>query len=233
MAGYNPKQDVPILKPSELFDKRRQREEEKQKSYNKILEQIYIRIRTSSREGSDPWITYVVPPFLLGLPKIDLQDCIVYIVYMLRAQTYEVRYTYPNLLYISWKHHEKDYILKGSPIMSAMLSTQSSKPKGELRAHSGARVQFAEQILSSPSAGYGGASYGSNPRTQQTQQYQQNQQNQQQNQYYDPPVQQRQPVGRAPPRSVTEYQPPSSFLDAVERPVAEPRRSALDDFLNF
>jgi hypothetical protein len=119
--------------------------------------------------------------------------------------------------------------------MSAMLSTQSSKPKGELRAHSGARVQFAEQVLTSPSAGYGGASYGSNPRMQQNQnqQYQQYQQNQQQNQYYDPPVQQKQPVGRAPPRSVTEYQPPSSFLDAVERPVAEPRKSALDDFLNF
>jgi len=214
MAGYVQRQEIPMLKPTDLFDKRRQRDGAKLKSYNKILEQIYGRIKTSSRDGGDPWITFVVPPFILGLPKLDLQDCIVYLVYILRNQEYEVRYTYPNLLYISWKHHEKDYILKGSPIMSAMLATQSSKPRSELRGQSGSRVRFAEQVLSSPSIvsfssnSVHSAPYGSNPRMQQ-------------------------PVGLAPPRSVLEYQPPSAFLDAVERPVAEPRRSALDDFLHF
>jgi hypothetical protein len=216
MAGYIQKQEIPMLKPSDLFDKRRQRDSAKLKSYNKILEQIYGRIKTSSRDGGDPWITYVVPPFILGLPRIDLQDCIVYLVYIFRNQGYEVRYTYPNLLYISWKHHEKDYILKGSPIMSAMLSTQSSKPQGELRGQSGSRVRFAEQVLTSPSnaAPYGSnlSSYGSNPKMQQPASHTR---------------------GQAPPRSVLEYQPPSAFLDAVERPVAEPRKSALDDFLLF
>jgi hypothetical protein len=219
MAGYGQKQDIPILKPSDLFDKRRQRDVAKLKSYNKLLEQIYIRIKASSREGGDPWITYVVPPFILGLPKIDLEDCVVYLVYMLRAQEYEVRYTYPNLLYISWKHHEKDYILKGSPIMSAMLSTQSSKPRGELRGQSGSRVRFAETILTSPSTvSYGSSPYGSNPRIQGS-------------------IQNRgQEMGRgqAPPRSVLEYQPPSAFLDAIERPIAESKKSSsLEDFLHF
>jgi len=214
MAGYIPKQDIPSLKPSELFDKRRQRDGSKLKSYNKLLEQIYLRIKTASREGGDPWITYVVPPFILGLPKLDLQDCIVYLVYMLRTQGYEVRYTYPNLLYISWKHHEKEYILRGSPIMHAMLSTQSTKPKGELRGQSGARVRFAETMLSAPASASVAVS---------------------QEQYTQRPQEPRQPVavGRAPARSVLDYQPPSAFLDAVERPVAEPRKSALDDFLQF
>jgi len=202
MAGYVQKQDIPLLKPSDLFDKRRQRDTSKLKTYNKILEQIYSRIKACSREGSDPWITYVVPPFILGLPRIDLEDCIVYLVYMLRSQTYEVRYTYPNLLYISWKHHEKEYILKGSPIMNAMLSSQNTKPKAELRGQSGSRVRFAETVLTAP------ANQGVGP-------------------------QRPQQVGRAPPRSVLEYQPPTAFLDAIERPVAEPRRSALDDFLQF
>jgi len=215
MAGYIPKQDVPVLKPSELFDKRRQRDGAKLKSYNKILEQIYGRIKASSRDGADPWITYVVPPFILGLPKIDLEDCIVYIVYMLRSQTYEVRYTYPNLLYISWKHHEKEYILRGSPIMNAMLATQSSKPRGELRGQSGSRVRFAETVVVSPDPAPSlAAPYGSNPRA--------------------PAVQRAaQPTGRAPARSVTDYQPPSAFLDAIEQPMIEPRKSALDDFLHF
>jgi hypothetical protein len=190
-----PKQDVPTLKPTELFDKRRQRDGSRLKAYNKVLEQIYTRIKSNSRMGADPWIIYTVPPFILGLPRLDMEDCIVYLVYVLRQQGYEVRYTYPNLLYISWKHHERDYILKTSPIMQAMTAaTVSSKPKNELRGQSQARVRFADQAL---------AQGGANAR------------------------------GRAPPKSVTEYQPPTSFLDALERPVAEPRKDALADFSMF
>jgi hypothetical protein len=44
-------------------------------------------------------------------------------VYQLRHAKYEVRYTYPNLLYISWKHHETDYIINQSPIMQTMLQS--------------------------------------------------------------------------------------------------------------
>ncbi len=204
-----PRVDIPTLKPDQLFDKRRQRDGARLKAYNKILEQIYVRIKTNSREGGDPWLIFTIPPFILGLPKIDLEDCVVYLVYILRTQGYEVRYTYPNLLYISWKHHEKDYILKNSPIMSAMLSAAppaSTKPKGELRAQSGARVRFADQVQQDA----GGASI-----------------------HAQQPQQRPMTMGRAPPRSTTEYQPPTSFLDALERPTAEPRKAALDDFLNF
>ncbi len=201
MNGGKP--EVPQLRPSELFERRKQRDGAKLKSYNKILEQIYTRIRTASREGADPWIIYTCPPFIIGLPKIDLEDLIVYLVYMLRTQQYEVRYTYPNLLYISWKHHESDYILKGSPIMQSMLATQSTKPKQELRGQSQSRVRFSETVLSSP------AQFGAAPQRPQT-------------------------IGRAPPRSVTDYQPPNSFLDSLEKGApAEPRKSALEDFLNF
>jgi hypothetical protein len=214
MAGPASKVEVPILKPNELFEKRKQRDGAKLKSYNKILEQIYTRIRTSSKEGADPWIIYTIPPFIIGLPKLDLEDCVVYIVYMLRSQGYEVRYTYPNLLYISWKHHEREYILKGSPIMSAMLATQSSKPKTELRGQSQTRVRFAEQVQANNittvnkgfTAQFGSSSSQPQPQT----------------------------LGRAPPRSTTTYEPPSSFLDVLEKgPVAEPRKSALDDFMTF
>lgn len=161
VGGNNPakKPEYPQLKPSDLFDKRRQRDGAKLKTYNTILEQIYTRIRSTSKQGGDPWIVYTVPPFIIGLPMIDLEDCIVYIVYMLRQQSYEVRYTYPNLLYISWKHHEKEYILKTSPIMTTMLAAkpQSSKPLNELRKGGGTQVRFAETVtehaLSSQTAG--------------------------------------------------------------------------------
>ncbi len=88
--------------------------------------------------------------------------------------------------------------------MQTMLAAaQSTKPKAELRGHSGARVRFAEEVTSAPFGGGGG-------------------------------MQRPQTVGRAPPRSVQSYQPPASFLNVLETgPVAEPRKSALDDFMNF
>jgi hypothetical protein len=164
---------------------------------------------------------------ILGLPRIDLEDCIVYLVYMLRAQEYEVRYTYPNLLYISWKHHEKDYILKGSPIMSAMLATQSTKPSGELRGQSGSRVRFAENILMGSKQT--SRNMPTNMPTTNT-----SLKNQKQSQGYNPFQEyMHKSNGLAPARNIMEYQPPTSFLDAIERPIAEPRKSALDDLLQF
>jgi hypothetical protein len=216
-VGGGSKLDVPKLAPQELFERRKQRDGAKLRSYNKILEQIYTRIRTASREGADPWIIYTVPPFILGLPRIEMEDCIVYLVYMLRQQSYEVRYTYPNLLYVSWKHHEKDYILNGSPIMQSMLATTptaaSSKPKAELRGagQGQARVRFQDEMLASSGGGGGGG--GSRGRQQH--------------------FQTAPPQNKAPPRSVNSYTPPASFLNAIEQPMTEPRKSALDDFLNF
>jgi len=211
--GLN-KIQVPQLHPEDLFEKRRERDAAKLKTYNKILEQIYNRIKTTSREGGDPWLIYTCPPFILGLPKIDLEDCIVFLVYMLRQQNYEVRYTYPNLLYISWKHHEKNYILKGSPIMQTMLAAaQSTKPKQELRSQSSSRVRFADQIH--------GNTIPNNPviapmPISTTSQHQP------------------QTIGRAPPKSTNSYQPPSSFLDILEKgTVAEPRKDPLADFMMF
>jgi hypothetical protein len=194
----NGKPDYPMLKPTELFEKRRQRDGARLKSYNQILEQIHGRIRSASRQGADPWIVFTVPPFIIGLPRLDLEDCIVYIVYMLRQQTYEVRYTYPNLLYISWKHHEKNYILNTSPIMTTMLAAKpaSSKPLAELRKGGASQVKFQETVVQHK--------FDSSSS-----------------------------VGRAPPRSVQDYVPPRTFLNSIEQPMAEPRRDALKDFINF
>jgi hypothetical protein len=115
------RQEVPILKPNTLFQERASRDKARLRAYNQLLEQIYTRIRTAARVPGNNWILYTVPPFVFGLPKIDMEDCIVYLVFQMRQVGYEVRFTYPNLLYISWKHHERNYILQESPIMKAML----------------------------------------------------------------------------------------------------------------
>ena len=205
-GGNGPKPDVPLLRPGDLFEKRKQRDAARLRAYNTLLEQIYTRIRSISRSGGDPWIVYNIPPVIMGMPKIDLEDCVVYLVYMMRQQQYEVRYTYPNLLYISWKHHELNYILNNSPIMQTMLATQSSKPKNELRQGGASRVRFQEQVMSHSFNPAAAPSPGAPPTR---------------------------ATARAPPRNTTEYRPPTTFLNALEQPVAEPRADVLKDFLNF
>ena len=42
-------QETPLLNPSDLYDKRRTKDAGRLRAYNKILEQIYNRIRTISK----------------------------------------------------------------------------------------------------------------------------------------------------------------------------------------
>ena len=118
---------IPMLQVGDLYTRRQKRDAARLKAYNEILEQIYNRVRVTSQLPTHPaYLTYTIPPFIFGLPKIDLEDCVVYLVYQLRAAGFEVKYTYPNLMYISWKHHEKKYLLEESPILQAMLATQKA-----------------------------------------------------------------------------------------------------------
>ncbi len=117
-------QQTPLLAPTELYDKRRAKDNGRLRAYNKILEQIYHRIRVISRlPQSQSYILYQIPPFILGLPKLDMEDCSVYLIFQLRHAGYDVRFTFPNLLYISWMHHEKAYLVEQSPIMLSMMES--------------------------------------------------------------------------------------------------------------
>ena len=123
-----PVQGTPKLEPRNLFEKRISRDKARLKAYNQILNQIHTRIyHTSQILGNQSFLTYTVPPFVLGLPSLDLEDCIVYIVHMLREAGFVIRYTYPNLLYISWKHYEAEYNRQQNPIVQAMNSKKNAE----------------------------------------------------------------------------------------------------------
>lgn len=139
----------PRLDPNQLFEKRYRRDQARLRAYNQLLEQIHQRIySTSQLTGNASYITYTIPPFIFGLPKLDLEDCVVYLVYMLRNSGYEVRYSYPNLLYISWKHHERNYFLNQNPIMQAMIPPEVKKEqkKREKAQDKAKSVSFAPDL---------------------------------------------------------------------------------------
>ena len=138
---------TPQLDPSELYDKRKSKDASRLRAYNKILEQIYNRIRVLSKlPNSQCYLLYTVPPFILGLPKIDLEDCVIYLIYQLRHSKYDVRYTPPNMLYISWIHHEQSYIVQQSPIMAAMLeSAERTQAEIERNEKEAARLLYGRK----------------------------------------------------------------------------------------
>ncbi len=146
---------TPVLNIRELYGRRQTRDTARLSAYNSLLQQIHHRIKVSSQLPTHPTsLMYTIPPFILGLPKLDLEDCVIYLVYQLRTSGFEVKYTYPNMLYISWKHHEKEYLMNESPILRAMIDTTDSvgskkkrsapaQPKSILKKEEPQRVSFA------------------------------------------------------------------------------------------
>lgn len=119
------------LEPRHLFEKRVARDKARLRAYEQILKQIQVRIKTTADLPGNPnYLLYTVPPFILGLPAIDMQDCIVYIVHQLRTNGFMIRFTYPNLLYISWAHYEQEYMREQNPITQAMKPPANSSKKG-------------------------------------------------------------------------------------------------------
>jgi hypothetical protein len=129
MSGV-PQLGVPQLAAASLFDARLKKDQARHRAYNQILEQALQKVAHSASQPNQPtFVYYNVPPFVLGLPALDLQDCVVYIVHQLRNQGYEVRYTYPNLLWISWAQHEKKYFMEKNPIVQSMLPKMAGPEK--------------------------------------------------------------------------------------------------------
>jgi hypothetical protein len=219
-------EQTPQLDPSELYDKRRSKDAGRLRAYNKILEQIYNRIRALSKlPNAQCNLLYTVPPFIFGLPKIDLEDCVVYLIYQLRHAAYEVRYTSPNLIYISWLHHEKSYLVEQSPIMQAMM-VSAEKTQAEMER----KEKEASRLISTRKS-------GKKVRIQTPGQMQGSQM--QGSQMYGMPQMQRppgpsfpsssaihtvlqrplsNPVAGPPPPSASDYIPPTTFLQQMTNP---------------
>ena len=142
-----------------------------------------------------------------------MEDCIVYLVWQLRQAGFEIKFTWPNLLFISWKHHEGSYLTTQNPIVQAMApETTFANPKssggsqkkkgptfgaGDLGPQKSApqrpAVAFNEEIniINSTKtislAPQGGSPFGAQPQN-------------------------------AGPRRAVDYEPPASFIQNMERP---------------
>ena len=95
----------------ELYEKKRQQDLNKLALFNKILNRVHVRIRTTSRQKVDEqFCWFLVPETILGVPKYDQGACIAYLMDKLKTSGFNVRYIHPNLLFISWIHWIPSYV---------------------------------------------------------------------------------------------------------------------------
>jgi hypothetical protein len=99
------------LNLDELYEKKKQHDLNTLALFNKILNRIHIRIKTTSRQKIDePFCWYVVPEIILGVPKYDQAACIAYVIDKLKENGFAVRYIHPNTLFIAWNHFVPSYV---------------------------------------------------------------------------------------------------------------------------
>ena len=99
------------LNIDELYEKKRQHDLNKLSLFNKILNRIHVRIRTTSRQRLDEqFCWFVVPEIIIGVPKYDQGACIAYLLDRLKDNGFNVRYIHPNTLFISWLHWVPSYV---------------------------------------------------------------------------------------------------------------------------
>ena len=98
------------LNLDELFTQDKTNNNNKTKVYQKILQRVHNKIKLTSRQRNNMkccW--FVIPEFILGLPKYNIELCTQYLMEKLDDNGFIVKYTYPNLLFISWNHYIPDY----------------------------------------------------------------------------------------------------------------------------
>jgi len=95
----------------ELYVRKQASDTKKLETYNKILGRIHNKIKTISRQRTDEqYCWYVVPAVIIGVSYYDNVECIKFLLSKLRDNGFEVSYTDPNLILVSWAKWVPGYI---------------------------------------------------------------------------------------------------------------------------
>ena len=94
------------LNASDIINQQRLQNKKKVKTFNKVLNKCYNRIKFAAKKNAE-WCFFTVPNYLVGVPLYNINDCIIYIIKQLVNGGFLVKYTHPNLIYISWNKPKK------------------------------------------------------------------------------------------------------------------------------
>ena len=125
-----------MININELFSGQEEKEKHKEEIYDSVLQKCHQRIIRSTK--LNPYINYcfyIVPKFVYGIPLYNIEKCINYLVTHLTKNGFNVTYTHPNFLLISWekKREEKKEKLSIFPNNNSNIkSVTDYKPSGNL-----------------------------------------------------------------------------------------------------
>ena len=98
------------LNLDDLYKQNKITEEHKIKIYQRVLARVHVKIKTTSRmRNSDKFTFFLLPEFILGVPRYNMVECTSYVLEKLIDNGFQVKYTHPNFLFISWQHYIPDY----------------------------------------------------------------------------------------------------------------------------
>ena len=111
MFNNNDDEIVNEINIDELYEKKKSYDISCINNFNKILNRIHKKIKHTSRLHLDEhFCWFIVPEFMLGVPSYNQAMCITYVIDKLQNNGFNVRYTHPNMLLISWNHWIPQYV---------------------------------------------------------------------------------------------------------------------------
>jgi len=98
------------LNLDDLYKQKKITQEHKIKIYQKVLARVHSKIKATSRmRNSEKFTFFLLPEFILGVPRYDMAECTSFVMEKLIDNGFMVKYTHPNLLFISWQHYIPNY----------------------------------------------------------------------------------------------------------------------------
>ena len=125
-----------MININELFTDQKQKEKHKEEIYDNVLKNCHNKIRRSVKLSPyNNCCFYIIPKFIYGVPLYNIDKCINYLVVHLTKNGFQINYTHPNLLLISWIK-QKEISKPLDPLFnnnkSNIKSINDYKPSGNL-----------------------------------------------------------------------------------------------------
>ena len=90
----------------DLYEEQQQADAFQVEIYKKVLTRIHKKIKMTARLKKDnTHCFFLVPEMMFGCPKYDTQKCITFVIDKLVKNGFHLKYTHPNLIFISWNHY--------------------------------------------------------------------------------------------------------------------------------
>ena len=106
-----PENYIDKINLDELYEKKRKHDITTTNNYKTILNRVHNKIKNTSRQQlGEQYCWFIVPEMMIGVPKYDSEGCIAYIIDKLQENCFKIRYTHPNMLFISWQHWVPEYV---------------------------------------------------------------------------------------------------------------------------